>query len=123
MDWYVAALKKYAEFSGRARRKEYWMFALVSFLVSVGIAVLGMMVNALNILTWVYTLAVFIPSIAVGVRRLHDTGRSGWMGLLALIPLVGAIIVIVFLCQDSAPGDNQYGPNPKTSAPIMATPA
>lgn len=123
MDWYVAVLKKYAEFSGRARRKEYWMFALVSFLVSVGIAVLGMMVNALNILTWVYTLAVFIPSIAVGVRRLHDTGRSGWMGLLALIPLVGAIIVIVFLCQDSAPGDNQYGPNPKTSAPIMATPA
>lgn len=120
MDWYVAVLKKYAEFSGRARRKEYWMFALVSFLVSVGIAVLGMMVNALNILTWVYTLAVFIPSIAVGVRRLHDTGRSGWMGLLALIPLVGAIIVIVFLCQDSAPGDNQYGPNPKTSTPVEA---
>ena len=120
MDWYVAVLKKYAEFSGRARRKEYWMFALVSFLVSVGIAVLGMMVSALNILTWVYTLAVFIPSIAVGVRRLHDTGRSGWMGLLALIPLVGAIIVIVFLCQDSAPGDNQYGPNPKTSAPVEA---
>ena len=120
MDWYVAVLKKYAEFSGRARRKEYWMFALVSFLVSVGIAVLGMMVSALNILTWVYTLAVFIPSIAVGVRRLHDTGRSGWMGLLALIPLVGAIIVIVFLCQDSAPGDNPYGPNPKTSAPVEA---
>ena len=122
MDWYIAVLKKYAEFSGRARRREYWMFALISFLISVVIGVLASMISALGVLTWVYTLATFIPSIAVGVRRLHDTGRSGWWGLLALIPLVGAIIVIVFLCQDSTPGDNAYGPNPKTSAPVEALP-
>lgn len=122
MDWYLAVLKKYAEFSGRARRREYWMFALISFLVSVVIGVLASMISALGVLTWVYTLATLIPSLAVGVRRLHDTGRSGWWGLLALIPLVGAIIVIVFLCQDSTPGDNAYGPNPKTSAPVEAMP-
>ena len=120
MDWYLAVLKKYAEFSGRARRKEYWMFALVSFLVSVVIGVLATMVSALGVLTWVYTLATLIPSIAVGVRRLHDTGRSGWWGLLALIPLIGTIIVVVFLCQDGQAGDNAWGPNPKTSAPIQA---
>ena len=122
MDWYIAVLKKYAEFSGRARRKEYWMFALISFLISLVIGVLGNMVSGLTVLTWVYTLATLVPSIAVGVRRLHDTGRSGWWGLIAFIPLLGAIIVLVFLCQDSAPGDNAYGPNPKTAAPIEAMP-
>ncbi len=123
MDWYLAVLKKYAEFSGRARRKEYWMFALVNLLVSVVIGVLANMVSALSVLPWVYMLAIFTPHLAVGVRRLHDTGRSGWWGLLALIPLIGTIIVLVFFCQDSQPGDNAYGPNPKTSAPIEAMPA
>lgn len=123
MDWYIGVLKRYADFSGRARRKEFWMFMLVSFLVSLGISVLAMMLRPLSVLTWVYSLAVLVPSVAVGTRRLHDTGRSGWMQLLLLIPIVGFIIVLIFWCQDSAPGDNAYGPNPKTSSPIEAVPA
>jgi len=123
MDWYVSVLKKYSDFSGRARRKELWTFALISFLISLGITVLAMILRPIGVLSWIYSLAVLIPSIAVGVRRLHDTGRSGWMMLLGLIPIVGAIILLVFFFQDSAPGDNEYGLNPKTSVPIEAAPA
>jgi uncharacterized membrane protein YhaH (DUF805 family) len=113
MEWYLAALKKYADFSGRARRREYWMFVLVNFVISCVLAGLGYVSSAFNVLSYVYTLAVLIPSFAVGARRLHDTGRSGWWLLIGLIPLVGVIILIVFFCQDSDPGDNEYGPNPK----------
>ena len=81
-----------------------------------------MILRPIGVLSWIYSLAVLIPSIAVGVRRLPDTGRSGWM-MLGLIPIVGAIILLVFFCQESGPGDNAYGPNPKTSAPIEAEPA
>lgn len=123
MDWYLAVLKKYADFSGRARRKEYWMFALINFLITLVIGVLASMASAFTVLGWIYALAVLIPGIAVTVRRLHDTGRSAWMLLIALIPLVGAIVLIVFLCQDSAPGNNEYGPNPKLPGPVEALPA
>ena len=120
MNWYLAVLRKYAVFSGRARRMEYWMFALVSFVIvcvlstmefMMGIAV-GSPQSALTIL---YTLAVFIPELAVCVRRLHDTGRSGWWLLLTLLPVLGIVILIVFVLQDSQPGENRFGPNPKAT--------
>ena len=123
MDWYLAVLRKYAVFDGRARRKEYWMFCLVSILVSLAIGfasgfvggMLGLSESVITMLALGYTLAVLIPSLAVAVRRLHDTGRSGWWLLIVLVPLVGAIVLLVFSVQDSEPGANSYGKNPKTS--------
>lgn len=112
MNWYLAVLKNYAGFSGRARRKEYWMFVLFNFLVAVVLAGIGMAIET-TILSAVYSLAVLIPSLAVGVRRLHDTGRSGWWLLLVFIPFVGAIILIVFFAGEGETAPNKYGANPK----------
>ncbi|MFF0381639.1 DUF805 domain-containing protein [Streptomyces sp. NPDC004286] len=111
MHWYVDVLKKYAVFSGRARRQEYWMFVLFNLIISIVLSILD---NALdiNILGSIYTLAVLLPSIAVAVRRLHDTGRSGWW-LLLVLTLIGAIVVIVFLALEGKPENNEYGANPK----------
>ena len=122
MNWYLEVLKKYAVFSGRARRKEYWFFALFNVLISfvLGFIEVGMGLvdkSGRGPLSGLYTLAILIPGIAVSVRRLHDTGRSGWWLLIALIPCVGAIILLVFMVQDSEPGPNQYGPNPKEATP------
>lgn len=108
--------KKYADFSGRARRSEYWWFVLGQFIVLTVLSVLGRAIDPLMFLYYLAALALIIPSLAVGVRRLHDTGRSGWWILIGLIPLVGAIVLIVFFVQDSNPGDNEYGPNPKAAA-------
>ncbi len=107
MNWYLEVLKKYAVFNGRARRKEYWYFVLFNIIISIVLAVMGM-----DLLQWIYTLAVLIPGIAVTVRRLHDTERSGWWLLIALVP-IAAIVLLVFMVQDSKPGQNQYGANPK----------
>ena len=112
MEWYITVLKNYAVFSGRARRKEYWMFFLIIFLISIAISIVGAMMGA-ELLGMLYSLAVFIPSLAVAVRRLHDTGRSGWWFLIALIPIVGAFILLYFLVKDSDEGENAYGENPK----------
>ena len=121
MNWYLDVLKKYADFGGRARRKEYWMFALFNFLIYIAIlifsAILGSIDNSLaligSLLLVIYGLAIFVPSLAVAVRRLHDTGRSGWWFLIAFVPVVGGIILLVFTVQDSVPGENEYGKNPK----------
>lgn len=119
MNWYFEVLKKYAVFSGRARRKEYWYFVLFNIIVSIilGIIDLGTgtysIEDGIGLLSGIYALAVLIPAIAVAVRRLHDTDRSGWWLLIALIPLIGAIVLLVFMVQDSNPGQNQFGPNPK----------
>jgi uncharacterized membrane protein YhaH (DUF805 family) len=113
MNWYLAVLKNYAGFSGRARRTEYWMFFLINFIIVVVLDVISMAIKLSTILGGVYGLLVLIPALAVGVRRLHDTGRSGWWLLISLIPVVGTIILIVFLATDGQPGDNQYGSNPK----------
>ncbi|GAA1004635.1 DUF805 domain-containing protein [Streptomyces thermogriseus] len=114
MYWYLEVLKKYAVFSGRARRREYWMFFLVNFIVGLVLAVIGQVLD-LEILQYLYSLAVLLPGLGVAVRRLHDTGRSGWWLLIALVPLIGAIVLLVFLVSDSQPDTNQYGPNPKTA--------
>ncbi|BDH03819.1 MULTISPECIES: DUF805 domain-containing protein [Streptomyces] len=112
MHWYVDVLKKYAVFSGRARRQEYWMFFLFNLIISIVLAIVDAALDT-QVLQLVYALAVLLPSLAVGVRRLHDTGRSGWMMLIGLIPLVGPIILIVFLASEGKPEVNQHGPNPK----------
>lgn len=113
MNWYLDVLKKYATFSGRARRKEFWMFTLINVLIMIALTVLDMAVLQTGVLAAIYSLAVLIPTLAVGARRLHDTGRSGWMQLIWLIPLVGPIIVIVFFASAGAQEPNAHGANPK----------
>ena len=123
MDWYLMALKKYAEFQGRAQRKEYWMFTLFNFLAMVLLGAVGALLGGGgegglgDVLQGLYGLGVLVPGIAVTVRRLHDIGKSGWWGLVALIPLIGSLILIYFAVKDSQPETNEYGPNPK-AAPI-----
>lgn len=102
---------KYATFSGRARRSEYWWFYLFYILCTVVLEII--VIAARNGLPFILILGLVLPSLAAIVRRLHDTGRSGWWFWIGLVPLVGAIILIVFACQDSQPGTNQYGPSPK----------
>lgn len=113
MNWYVEVLKKYAEFNGRAHRTEYWMFVLFNIIISFAISVVESFVGSPGVLGALYGLAVLVPSIAVGVRRLHDTDRSGLWLLAGFIPVVGFILLLIFMVQDSQPGPNQYGPNPK----------
>jgi uncharacterized membrane protein YhaH (DUF805 family) len=119
MNYYTDVLKKYATFDGRARRKEFWMFFLWNFIIALVLAIILAIIAgvtrspAVASVTYLYALAVFIPNLAVLARRLHDTGRSGWWILIGLVPLIGAIVLLVFSVMDSQPGDNQYGPNPK----------
>lgn len=122
MDWYLMALKKYAEFQGRAQRKEYWMFTLFNFLAMVLLGAVGALLGGGgegglgDVLQGLYGLGVLVPGIAVTVRRLHDIGKSGWWGLVALIPLIGSLILIYFAAKDSQPETNEYGPNPKAAS-------
>jgi len=115
MNWYLDVLKKYTQFDGRARRTEFWMFCLFNFIISIVLGIVGRVIGLPTLLSAIYGLAVFLPGLAVSVRRLHDTDRSGWWVLLALIPLVGAIVLIVFAVQEGQAGQNQYGPNPKAA--------
>ena len=121
MDWYLGVLKKYAVFSGRAHRTEFWMFVLINLIVSIILGFIDSMLGLASeegygLLSGVYVLAVLLPSVAVAVRRLHDTGRSGWWQLIGFVPLVGFIVLLVFYVLDSQPGTNEYGPNPKGTA-------
>jgi uncharacterized membrane protein YhaH (DUF805 family) len=119
MNWYLGVLKKYAIFGGRARRKEYWYFFLFSLLISIVLSIIDSATGSfdpetgLGLLSGIYSLAVLIPTLAVSVRRLHDTNRSGWWLLIGLIPLIGFIVLIVFFVFDSSPTENRYGSNPK----------
>jgi len=120
VNWYVSVLQKYAVFSGRARRKEYWMFFLFNLLISIGLAIVdgvAGLTTAYNvgILGAIYSLAVLIPSLAVSIRRLHDTDRSGWWCLIGFVPLIGAIVLLIFFVMDGTPGDNRFGPSPKAA--------
>lgn len=115
MHWYVDATKKYAVFSGRARRKEYWMYFLINFVINIVLLVIGMVIGVGSLIQLVYLLVVLLPSLGLSVRRLHDTGRSGWWILISLVPLVGWIVVLVFMTAAGTPESNAYGPNPKLS--------
>ncbi|MGH7299954.1 MAG: DUF805 domain-containing protein [Candidatus Rokuibacteriota bacterium] len=127
MSWFVTALRKYAVFSGRSRRSEYWYFALFYLLIYLVLMVvdgIGGFIDpgsGIGLLSGIATLALLIPSLAVSVRRLHDTGRSGWWILIGFVPLVGAIILIVFLAQDGETGANRFGANPKAPASGRST--
>ncbi|GGF34925.1 DUF805 domain-containing protein [Echinicola rosea] len=122
MEYYKKVLSHYADFTGRARRKEYWMFALFNI---IALIVAGMLDNLLGLtfvenipygfIYTIYALAVFIPGLAVTVRRLHDIGKSGWMYLIILIPLVGAVWLLVLLVSEGGHGANQYGEDPKAA--------
>lgn len=114
-----SVFSKYATFSGRARRSEFWWFALFSGIVQTVMSLLDAAIGN-RILGLLVALALLLPSLAVTVRRLHDTGRSGWWIFIALIPLVGVIVLLVFELQDSQPESNAYGPSPK---PYGADPA
>jgi uncharacterized membrane protein YhaH (DUF805 family) len=119
MQWYLDVLKKYAVFGGRAQRKEYWFFVLFNIIFSLVLSMVDGLTGTFNaesgygLLSGLYTLAVAIPGIAVSVRRLHDTGRTGWWFFILLIPVIGAIIFLVFMCFDGDENDNEHGPNPK----------
>ena len=115
--WKTVVMQRYAKFDGRAGRAEFWWFVLASAIIGIALSTLGRASVVFLVLYAIYALGVLIPSIAVTVRRLHDTSRSGWWYLLVLIPLVGGIILIVFLATDGTPGPNQYGPPAPPLAP------
>ncbi len=115
MNWYVEVLKKYAVFSGRARRAEYWMFCMINLLIVAFVFVMSIAADTPEVIAVavIYLLAVIVPGIAVGVRRLHDTDRSGWWLLINFVPYVGEVVFLVFTVLDGTPGENRYGPDPK----------
>ncbi len=121
MSWFIEALKKYAVFSGRSRRKEYWYYVLFVAIISIVLNIIDGLLGTydssagVGLLSTIFSLAVLIPSIAVSVRRLHDIDRTGWWVLIGLVPLIGWIVLLVFHVQDSTPGTNRYGPNPKST--------
>lgn len=118
MKWYLQVLKNYFDLDGRARRKEYWYFFLCHLTICVVLSVIDYGIDSnftsinMGLLSVIYIVATVIPATSVVVRRLHDTGRSGWWYFLAVIPYVGLIALLIFLALDGQPGDNQYGPNP-----------
>lgn len=116
MNWYLMALKKFATFSGRSRRKEYWMFFLFNIIFSGVAYALDSLISSGGIIAGIYALAVLVPGLALSVRRLHDIGKGGGFIFINLIPLVGSIWYLILVCQDSNPGANTYGPNPKENA-------
>ena len=116
----MKVLRQFSDFGGRARRKEYWMFTLINGLIASALSLVDRMLglnfvdeSSFGVLYAIYGLAVLVPGIAVAIRRMHDIGKSGWWLFIALIPLVGAIVLIVWLVKDGEPQDNQYGPDPK----------
>jgi uncharacterized membrane protein YhaH (DUF805 family) len=119
MNWYLEVLKKYAVFGGRARRKEYWYFTLFNLIAFFMLTIIDSVIGSFNyeagigLLGGIYSLAVVTPAIAVSVRRLHDINRSGWWLLIELIPVIGTLVLLIFMVQDSQQGENQYGLNPK----------
>lgn len=116
MHWYLDVLKNYVGFEGRAHRTEFWMYALIWFIVYVVLAIIEGILGLPGILSGLYSLGTLLPNIAVAMRRLHDTGRTGWWLLIGFVPFIGAIVLLIFYCIDSEAGDNQYGPNPKAQA-------
>lgn len=123
MKWYLKVLQNYASFNGRARRSEYWYFVLFNLLFTIFAMILDRLLGltftsqtgmpfVFGYIYLLYNLIVFIPSVAVAVRRLHDIGKSGWRFFIVLIPLIGGLVLLADFIKDSQPGENKYGPNP-----------
>jgi uncharacterized membrane protein YhaH (DUF805 family) len=108
-NWKLVVLERYAKFDGRAGREEFWFFVLANIAVYFALLILAQISGIFAVLYFVYWLATVVPSIAVGIRRLHDTDKSGWLLLLMLIPIIGAIILLVFAATAGTDGPNQYG--------------
>lgn len=123
MNWYLEALKKFTEFNGRASRQEYWYFVLFNILISIGLGLVDRItgsfdpLSGVGLLGGIYGLIILLPGLAVSVRRLHDTNRSGWWVLLPFIPILGGLIFLYFLVLDSSPDRNNYGESPKGFEP------
>ena len=121
MSWFLAVLRQYATFSGRARRKEYWMYKLVYLAIFLFLMLVDAftgtydMGDQIGLLGGIFLLGTLVPDIAVAVRRLHDSGRSGWWLLIGFIPLVGMVVLLYCLIQDGDEGDNDYGRDPKAA--------
>ncbi len=111
--WKQVVLERYAQFTGRARRSEYWWYTLANVIVIAALLILTAIVKVLVIAYVIYALAMIVPSIAVGIRRLHDTDKSGWWYLIVFVPFVGGIILLVLMCIDSTRGTNQWGTSEK----------
>jgi uncharacterized membrane protein YhaH (DUF805 family) len=128
MNWYLQGLKKYAVFSGRARRREYWMFELINELIALALFVLAVFLGKAGYeyfisLPVVYIFATTIPSFAKLIRRLHDTNHSGWWFFIAMVPLIGPLVLFSFTVKDGDRGENRFGPDPKALPPLVsATP-
>ncbi len=126
MDWYIKALKNWKDFAGRSRRKEYWFFILINAIISIGLSIVDQIIGTANaesgfgVLGTVYALVILVPAIAVTIRRLHDTNKSGWWILIIFIPIIGPLVLLYFMIIDSDEGDNQYGPNPKAGETASA---
>jgi uncharacterized membrane protein YhaH (DUF805 family) len=123
MKWYLEVLKKYAVFTGRASRKEFWIFGLINVAIIFALKGIELLVGRSNadshivVVRLLYEAAAMIPTVAVSVRRLHDTNRTGWWYLTIFIPVVGIIKLMIDFAEDSQPGDNRYGPNPNGVLP------
>jgi len=118
MNWYLKAFKNYAVFNGRARRKEYWYFVLFNIIFSILLTAVDSFAGTLDangsgLLSSIYALVVFLPSIAVAVRRLHDVDKSAWWMLIGIVPVIGVIILFIFMVKEGDPYENRYGINPK----------
>lgn len=123
INWFIRALKKYSDFKGRARRKEYWWFILINVLIIIALATVESVCNIsqielamhlnIGLLNGTYMLIMLCPTLAVTTRRLHDTNRSGWWQLIYLLPIIGAFVIFIHVLEDSKPGDNYYGKNPR----------
>jgi uncharacterized membrane protein YhaH (DUF805 family) len=125
MKWYLQALRKYAVFEGRARRREYWIFELMNSAIVLALFVLAVTLGKVGYpyflsLPLFYAVATIIPSLSSSIRRLHDTNRSGWWLLISVLPVVGPLIFLRITVTDSDPGENRFGPNPKRQ--LTATP-
>lgn len=119
-NWKLVVLQNYANFNGRAGRGEYWWFVLANIVIYVAFSILTQISGIFSILSLIYSLAVLVPSIAVLIRRLHDSDKSGWLVLISFIPLLGAIILLVFAIQEGTKGPNKYGPGIELAAPVAA---
>lgn len=119
MNWYLMTIKQYVDFSGRARRKQYWIFTLINIILSLLLSSLDGLIGLFNVdagmglISGLYSLAILLPAIGVTVRRLHDTGRTGWWLLIGLIPLIGALVLLYFLVSNGEEQTNRFGTNPK----------
>lgn len=133
MEWMLMPLKRYADFSGRSRRKEYWMFVLFQLIIIFGLLILSGLTGGFSTdaasgmysgsglfigIIMIFALAMLIPSLAVQVRRFHDQDKSGWFILLSFVPFVGGLIVLVFMCLEGTQGPNRFGEDPKMSETV-----